>query len=235
MSAILFDFFGTLVSYSPSRVDQGYPRSYEFVRQHGSALSYDDFLSQVDECFAGFDRRSDIDDREFSMGEVAEAFLKQAGIGGDPAAFERHYLAEWSAGVVVPPGLPELLAGLRRTHRLAVVSNTHSAAMVPGLLRGAGIDDLFDAVVLSVDVGRRKPHPAMYAAALQALDTPAGDAIFVGDSYSADFAGPGAAGITAFLIDPRKTADVPPERRIDSVFDLESWGLRTPGGGPITG
>jgi hypothetical protein len=43
MSTILFDFFGTLVSYSPSRVDQGYPRCHEFRREHGSALSYRDF------------------------------------------------------------------------------------------------------------------------------------------------------------------------------------------------
>jgi putative hydrolase of the HAD superfamily len=222
MSAILFDFFGTLVSYSPSRVDQGYPRCHEFVREHGPALSYDDFLTAIDSCFAGFDRRSDADDREFSMGEVATAFLRRHAIGGDPAEFERRYLAEWSAGVVVPPGLKDLLAGLRRTNRLAVVSNTHSSTMVPDLLREAGLDDLFDAVVLSVDVGWRKPHPVIYAAALEAVDTPAGEAIFVGDSYSADFSGPGAAGITALLIDPGKSAEVPPERRIDSVFDLPS-------------
>jgi hypothetical protein len=48
MSAILFDFFGTLVSYSPSRVDQGYPRCHAFLREHGSALSYDDFLARVE-------------------------------------------------------------------------------------------------------------------------------------------------------------------------------------------
>jgi putative hydrolase of the HAD superfamily len=225
MSAILFDFFGTLVSYSPSRVDQGYPRCHAFLREHGSALSYHDFLARIDQCFASFDARSDIDDREFSMGEVAAEFLARAAVGGDPAEFERLYLAEWSAGVVVPAGLRDLLAGLRGTHRLAVVSNTHSPAMVPELLRRAGIDDLFDAVVLSVDVGWRKPHPAMYAAALDALGTPASEAIFVGDSCSADFVGPGAAGITAYLIDPGKTAGVPAERRIDSVFDLALRGL----------
>jgi putative hydrolase of the HAD superfamily len=227
MSAILFDFFGTLVSYSPSRVDQGYPRSHALVQDR---MSYPDFLARLDACFAGFDARSDIDDREFSMGEVAEAFLKQNGSDADPAEFERLYLAEWSAGVVFPPGLRELLSELRRTHRLAVVSNTHSATMVPDLLRAAGLDGLFDAVVLSVDVGWRKPHPSIYAAALEALGTRPEEAIFVGDSCPADFAGPGAAGITAFLIDPRKTADVPAERRIDSVFDLRSWGLTALGG-----
>jgi putative hydrolase of the HAD superfamily len=140
----------------------------------------------------------------------------------DAAEFERLYLAEWSAGVVVPDGLKPLLIELRQGHRLAVVSNTHSPAMVPELLIRAGIADLFDAVVLSVDVGWRKPHPAVYATALEALGITAGEAIFVGDSYAADFAGPDAAGITAFLIDPGKTAEVPAERRIDSVFDLPS-------------
>jgi putative hydrolase of the HAD superfamily len=222
MSAILFDFFGTLVSYSPSRVDQGYPRSHQFFREHGSALSYGDFLAGLDACFASFDARSDIDDREFSMAEVASAFLRQSSVDGDAAEFERLYLAEWSAGVVVPDGLKPLLIELRHGHRLAVVSNTHSPAMVPELLIRAGIADLFDAVVLSVDVGWRKPHPAVYATALEALGITAGEAIFVGDSYAADFAGPDAVGITAFLIDPGKTAEVPAERRIDSVFDLPS-------------
>ena len=134
MSAILFDFFGTLVSYSPSRVDQGYPRSHAFIRAHGSPLSYPDFLTEVDACFAEFDRRGAIDNREFSMGEVAAALLARLSIGGDPAEFERHYVAEWSAGVVVPPGLAELLGDLRRDHRLAVVSDTHSSTMVPRLL-----------------------------------------------------------------------------------------------------
>jgi putative hydrolase of the HAD superfamily len=220
MSAILFDFFGTLAAYSPSRVDQGYPRSHRFLREHGAELSYDDFLTGLDDCFAEFDRGSDIDDREFSMGAVAAAFLEREAIDADPAAFERLYLAEWSAAVVVPAGLDALLSGLRRTRRLAVVSNTHSSVMVPALLRAAGIEELFDAVVLSVDVGWRKPHPRMYSAALEALAVPAEEAIFVGDSVRADFLGPSAAGITAFLIDPGKTADVPPDRRIDSVFDL---------------
>jgi putative hydrolase of the HAD superfamily len=235
MSAILFDFFGTLVSYSASRVDQGYPRCHEFLRAHGSTLSYRDFLTEIDSCFVEFDRRSDIDDHEFSMGQVASAFLARASIDGDPAEFERRYLAEWSAGVVVPPALASLLTALRETHRLAVVSNTHSSTMVPELLAGAGMAELFDAVVLSVDVGWRKPHPRMYAAALEAMRVPAAEAIFVGDSYLADYAGPSAVGIAALLIDPARSADIPDDRRIDSVFDLRHGGWRSDGRASITG
>jgi hypothetical protein len=59
----------------------------------------------------------------------------------------------------------------------------------------AGLTDLFDATVLSVQVGWRKPHPAIYRAALDQLGIFAADAVFVGDSYVALYVGPSLAGI----------------------------------------
>jgi putative hydrolase of the HAD superfamily len=216
MTVLLFDFFGTLVDYSPSRTAQGFRRSHALVPH----LPYEEFLDAVDATFAAFDRRSDLDDSEFSMCEVASALLTSVGATTDPGVFEITYLAEWQAGITVPAGLEGLLKDLRTRHRLSVVSNTHSPAMVPGLLASLGVADLFDAVVLSVDVGRRKPHPLIYRTALDRLGIAAGDAVFVGDSYPADYLGPSALGITSFLIDPDALADVPAHRRIGSVFDL---------------
>ena len=206
MSAILFDFFGTLVSYSPSRTEQGYPRSHALVPH----LSYPEFLAGLDACFARFDAAADVDDREFSMAETAAAFLGRPQDDPAVAEFERTYIAEWSAAVAYPDGVDTLLKELRSRHRLAVVSNPHSPTMVPRMLAAHGIADLFDAVVLSVDVGRRKPHPAMYSAALDALGITAAEAVFVGDSREADFVGPTAAGIRSYLIG----------EHIESVFDL---------------
>jgi putative hydrolase of the HAD superfamily len=222
MTAILFDFFGTLAEYSPSRTGQGYPHSYEFLRSLGADLSYSSFLAVVDSCFADFDRRSDVDDSEFAMSSVAAALLDSLALPASAApGFERHYIAEWSAGVTFPEGLPALLEDLRSRHRMAVVSNTHSPTMVPSLLATAGLSGMFDAVVLSVDLGRRKPHPRIYAAALAALDITPADAVFVGDSYQADYLGPSAAGIPAFLITPAGADPlVPADRRLSSVFDL---------------
>ena len=69
MTVLLFDFFGTLVDYSPSRTAQGFRRSHALVPH----LPYEEFLGAVDTTFAAFDRRSDLDDSEFSMYEVAAA------------------------------------------------------------------------------------------------------------------------------------------------------------------
>lgn len=218
MTAILFDFFGTLVTYSPSRTEQGFPRSHALLPH----LAYPEFLSVVDAAFARLDARSDLDDREFSMREGAAAIL---GVDvSDPAAaeFERVYIQEWSAPVAPVPGVAEFLTGLRDRHRLAVVSNTHSPTMIPGLLAAWGWTALFDAVVLSVDVGFRKPHPTMYATALAALSVPASEAVFVGDSLVPDHTGPTAAGIDSYLIDPAGVTNVPPAARLTSVLDLQA-------------
>lgn len=46
--------------------------------------------------------------------------------------------------------------------------------------------------------------------------------LVVGDSYEADHVGPESAGIRGYLIDPGATADVPTDRRLGSVLDLEA-------------
>ena len=64
------------------------------------------------------------------------------------------------------------------------------------------------------------PHPTIYATALASVQIEPASAVFVGDTYGADYAGPVAAGMTAFLIDPERRHDIPAARRLDSIADL---------------
>ncbi|MFJ5231096.1 HAD family hydrolase [Kitasatospora sp. NPDC088391] len=247
-SHLLFDFFGTLVDYSPSRTEQGYSRSHALLRGFGGTLDYPAFLDAWSAVSARFDRESAADEREFSMHELAAAFLAETLPGdatgptgpagtdlrADPRvdAFVAAYLAEWGTAIRPFDGVAELLRELSGRCRLAVVSNTHSPTMVPDLLASMGVAELFDAVVLSVDTGYRKPHPSIYRAALDRLGVSPADAWFVGDSAAPDYHGPRAAGLHALLIDPAGAADVPAEHRIDSVHDLPArLAALTPGRG----
>ena len=56
-----------------------------------------------------------------------------------------------------------------RPHRLAVVTNTHHPTLVPDHLDAMGLSPHIDAVITSVEVGWRKPHPAIYEAVLGAM------------------------------------------------------------------
>ena len=205
VSHVLLDFFGTLVGYSPSRTEQGYQLSHGFVTSQGAQISYAGFLQVWAEESARLDARSARDDSEFSMQEVATAVMARV-LGRDPdpahaAALVRTYIGEWNTAVAYPPAVPTIVSALAGRYRLAVVTNTHQPDLVPDHLAAMGIAHHIDAVITSVEVGWRKPHPVIYAEALHRLDITAASAVFAGDTYSADYAGPVAAGMTAFLIE----------------------------------
>lgn len=97
--------------------------------------------------------------------------------------------------------------GLRAVHalglRCVLACDTQRPARVRRrTLEQAGIGDLFAALVLSSDLGVRKPNPAFYAAVLDACGCPADQVLFVGDTPAKDAVGPHEAGMRAVLIAP---------------------------------
>jgi putative hydrolase of the HAD superfamily len=220
---LLFDFFGTLVDY-----DVGHPPrpsgTLGTLAGLGFPLSLEEFLAAWDASWSAWEAACAPEHREFSMAQVAASFLESVtGATPRPSDVDRFvagFVADWNTGVRYRSGVPELLAGLAGRYRLAVVSNTHEPDLVPGHLAAMGVAHLFDTVVTSVEVGRRKPHPAVYAAALDRLGIGPDEAAFVGDSVGPDYTGPTAAGMRAYLIDPAGVCPVPEASRLGSVFDL---------------
>jgi HAD superfamily hydrolase (TIGR01509 family) len=97
--------------------------------------------------------------------------------------------AALSEAATFPPHYGDLLRALRGRYRLAVVSNFDYTPTAVGLLRGAGVADLFDAIVVSDAVGWRKPRPEIFDEALKQLGVTAGEALFVGDRPDIDVVG----------------------------------------------
>jgi putative hydrolase of the HAD superfamily len=91
-----------------------------------------------------------------------------------------------------------LLDALRdRGLKLGLVSN----AFDPGWLlhrdlEQMGLDERLDFSVFSSEVGKRKPHPAIFERALSELGVAATDAVFVGDRLYEDVRGAGELGMT---------------------------------------
>ncbi len=97
------------------------------------------------------------------------------------------------------PGAAEILAGLRRHVRLALVTNGASDLQRRKLAE-AGLEEYFDVVVASCDIGVGKPDPAIFDAALDALGVSASDAVMVGNDRERDIEGAAAAGIRPLWI-----------------------------------
>lgn len=220
---VLFDFFGTLVHYSPSRTEQGYERSFALLREAGTRLDYAGFLSLWSEVSAAFDAKAEASLREFSMADLADAFLRRAvphPTGRLARRFIDTYLAEWNRGVRDLEGLPALLEAASQRYPLAIVTNTHDAELVPAHLARMGVAHLFEHVVTSVGLGPRKPDPAIFRHAVDALGTVPERCLYVGDSYDADYRGATSAGLHALLVDPSRAAPVDPADRLGTIFEL---------------
>lgn len=221
---LLFDFFGTLVDYNPSNTEQDFSRSHRLLLNAGSASSYNAFLEVGRQAFADLDQQCAHALDEFSMHDGAmiifEQLVGRPGTRGELDAFVDAYLRDWDSGVSYPDGIERLLRDLATDHRMAVVSNTHDPRLVPDHLTAMGVAELFDPVVLSVEVGRRKPHPEIYRSALDQLGAAPESALFIGDTYLADYVGPREAGLSALLIDPDRQAPITDSERIDSIFEL---------------
>ena len=223
---VLFDFFGTLVAYSPSRTEQGYEQSHALLAASGSSLGYEAFLELWSTVSTEFDERAERSGREFSMLELAEAFLARAEVQPAPsrelaARFVTTYVAEWNKGVRDLPELANFLARLANRYSLAVVTNTNDAVLVPRHLARMGVAEFFEAVVTSVEHGFRKPRPEIFEHALDLLGARCDRAVYVGDSFGADYQGAAAVGMHSFLIDPGRASRVPEIARLESLFQLE--------------
>jgi HAD superfamily hydrolase (TIGR01549 family) len=93
--------------------------------------------------------------------------------------------------------LPTLRALKARGLKLALISNV--GVDVRGVLERSGMGDLFDAVILSFEVGAVKPHRPIFERALEALGVTAASALMVGDNAHDD-AGAAHLGIRTLLL-----------------------------------
>ena len=100
-----------------------------------------------------------------------------------------------------PDAIPVLEALRAQGHRLAIVSNTPWGSAAIDWRDELNRHGLL-AAVFCVEAGFRKPHPAPFRRALEALDVSARDALFVGDDARWDVLGARAAGLRPLLIAP---------------------------------
>ncbi|NEG55224.1 HAD family hydrolase [Bifidobacterium platyrrhinorum] len=112
------------------------------------------------------------------------------------------------------PGAEAMLTRLREAGLTVVlVSNAQSGYTRPEL-RGLELESLFDGIVISSEVGVRKPSPRIYRIALDGVLADPGRTVMVGNDERADILGAKVAGIDGVYLrtaispqdDPRSSA-----------------------------
>jgi len=197
IEAVIFDWGGTLSVFvevdladmwrlTAARLD---PARVDVVCERLAAIEVATFdrvaTDQVASTLADILRTAS---SEFGI-DVAEAVLEEAAT---------HYLDSWTPHIVHEPDAGPVLRGLKdRGLKTALLSNTHwPRAFHEHFLERDGLADLLDARLYTSEMSHMKPHPSVFAAALDAIGVvdPAA-AVFVGDRKFDDIAGASSAGL----------------------------------------
>jgi putative hydrolase of the HAD superfamily len=221
---LLFDLFRTILMFTP-QAPTGQVRECTWrpamrgLRTRALPLlgeiEFDFFLDALFDVSVAIAKARPPEYREVPIEERYTRALARLGCEGPAAAataskLARLQLEAQAANTELPPAHGTVLRELARTRRLAVVSNFDHGPTAHTLLARYGLDEVLTTAVISIDAGRRKPHPEIFAEALRRLDATPDMALCIGDSLGDDVAGARAAGIDSVWVN-WEGAPLPPE------------------------
>jgi FMN phosphatase YigB (HAD superfamily) len=226
-AAVCFDLFDTLVDQHMDRLprvalgdgkdDPGLPSTvgalHRAVREHAEIelAAVAGALREVDREIRDPRYR---EGRELPTLERFTALVARLGIEAPelPARLTEVHMGLLRDVTEVPAHHVRVLRELRRRVPLALCSNFSHTPTALGVLEQAGLREHFDTLVVSEDVGLRKPRREIFEAVTRGLGLAPESNLHVGDNLRADVGGAAALGMrTAWLV--RRIPDQDAARR----------------------
>ena len=212
--AIVYDAVGTLIHVNPSPA-----AIYTQVGQRfGSRLNVDEVRRRF---YAAFARQEEIDGANGWRTDEARERQRWrdivAEVLDDVEDLDACFEALWNTfrnGDVwsCEPETAEVIASFRQRGIVQAVASNFDARLHGVVATLPPLHGL-NPIVISSQVGWRKPAPQFFAHLIDVLQLPAGDILFVGDDRGNDYDAAVAAGMRALLVDPLGNhIDVSPNR-----------------------
>jgi len=215
--AVFFDFQDTLARFRDGAWNSAYGLYVEAAREHGVEIDPQSVLMPSDEAWADF--QTDDGPAHPEGSTSAEAFqqvriavhrrrLAKAGVTGTLAEAIGRRIDELEAQSERYELFEDVLPALEALGGMGVQSVVVSNHIwrLHEIVRELGLGAKFEGVINSAHVGYRKPHPAIYRAALQLTGVPPEETVMVGDSLSHDVRGAERQGIHGVLLDRAGTS-----------------------------
>lgn len=230
IKAVLFDMFDTLMMIERNHMfyNPSLRKAHKFLVANGVNVGFAEFqqayIKARDALYAEADVR--LEEPHFNV-RVANALhdlgyefgVDSPVVSGATNAF----CEEFMTFVRIDENTESVLRELHGRYKLGVVSNFAIPECVVKLLELHGLDELFDVVIVSGAVNKRKPSVEIFRKALETLGVKAEEAVFVGDTVDADVQGAKAAGMRTIYIERRQQKDAEaacPDQTIKNLKEL---------------
>jgi putative hydrolase of the HAD superfamily len=110
------------------------------------------------------------------------------------------FFRDFIDSVELRDGAKKLLRQIQQQFKVGLISNFTHAPVIYKSLRKVGINEFFNAVVVSEENGWRKPSPQIFQDTLNQLQATAQEAIFIGDSPLEDIKGAKDTGLKTVFV-----------------------------------
>ena len=198
--AVAFDLFNTLITVDmPSRYSS-IDRLLDSLKAQGVAVHADDFMPVYRDVVREFVSEAERLGEETHNGLWVSTALQQMGIDVPPqdarvAEAVDAYFSAFVDNARPLPGTADMLAALKPRYRLGLLSNLTHGPAARQILDHLHLSSFFDVLLVSGDLGYRKPHPQVFQSLIDALEVPPASILFVGDDPRTDVQGSLLAGM----------------------------------------
>jgi putative hydrolase of the HAD superfamily len=215
IKAVLFDMFDTLMMiekehafYSPAVRSM-----HNYLSQNGVQVSFqvfrDAYIEARDALYETADEK--MEEPHFNI-RVRNA-LKILGYDSEGQSSivqgaTDAFCLEFMNYVRIDENAANVLRLLHKKYRLGLISNFAIPECVMQLLQNHNLRRLFEVVIVSAAVNRRKPHPEIFQCALKKLRLEPAQTVFVGDTVDADIIGPKEIGMKTIYIERRPLSEL---------------------------
>ena len=200
---IFFDLYGTLLIYNDNSKAWAdwISTFYNCLQNYGLQLSEESFASKCDGFF-GRDEPPIIDDDLTIYERRIQRLCRELNL--DVSNKELNLTANsclnaWVKYTSLDPMTIPLLKKFKKNKKIALISNFDYPPHIYSVLSEMNIYEYFDSIVISGEVGVKKPNPAIFSFALEQTDLRNDEVVYIGDAPE-DIQGARAAGIYPILI-----------------------------------
>ena len=198
--AVAFDLFNTLITVEPQTLEDANARLFESLCAGDFELDEESFakahraaaLRHIDE--ARKDGRETHNSLWISAALMDHGYRVSPEDGRIALAVDAYFSAFLDHFRLIPQTI-KMLTELRSSYPLGLLSNFTHGPAARKLLSFAGLDSFFEVVVISGELGYRKPHPFPFLELVDRLGVPNHQVIYVGDDPEPDILGAKTAGL----------------------------------------
>jgi HAD superfamily hydrolase (TIGR01549 family) len=211
--AIVLDLFDTLVNWDPdglpvmrwkgrdmhTTIPWILPKIAEAL---GARYDLDTFMTAYTAVYEDINHEREREGIEITCFERFVRTLQRLGLNDARLAEEltRIHMRGVRSVTSAPAARKDAVRRLAERYRLGLLSNFDDSKTGWEIMADTGVQEKFEAIIISADLGLRKPNPKIFQRMLAMLDLSAAEILFVGDTPHHDVGGAKAVGMSAAWI-----------------------------------